>query len=112
MTSDFELDLLGFAVALYACSCASNTLVNSLSFKGRERERRGDVHEASFLLQISMNCLMSETSLGMMGEGCGGWGGKELGLRRRGYFKDWLISEVWVKRGRRTLSGRRLSHVA
>lgn len=83
MAADFELDLLSFAISLYARSyfkkcrgifSSANwvALRNWFSggWGGREAggERGKNVHEASFRRHISMNCLISDTSFGMLGE--------------------------------------------
>lgn len=93
MASHFELDLVRFAIALDARRCFVYFLSlgqqnpeprcvvkqepRKTGLDGyakcvwreerRERVETGeDLHEASFRLQISMNCLMSDTSFGMM----------------------------------------------
>lgn len=87
MAADFELDLLSFAISLYARSCLQQVsrkpfrqLIGLLCDdvgswvlpRGGGREARGierkNVHEASFRRHISMNCLISDTSFGMLGE--------------------------------------------
>ena len=68
MTSDLELDLVG--VALYMSGYTvdpESALPSALSFQLLGLERVG-IHLASFRRQISMNCLMSETSRGIVGE--------------------------------------------
>lgn len=68
---DLELDLGGLLVLLYPGGYIVRNII-SFSFGNRNRVALYsgafcDVQEASFRLQISMNCLMSVTSLGMMG---------------------------------------------
>lgn len=52
MASDFEFDLLGFAVALYACGCVFKTHISeySLFFSSEEekRERGGERGAATY----------------------------------------------------------------
>ena len=71
LAADLELDLLGLAVLLDPGGCRSNCLLvfNSVfRLHGllSERKKRRNVQEASFRRQISMNCLISETSRGMV----------------------------------------------
>jgi len=73
VASDLELDLLRFAVAFYARGCLVSPVAYQQSLHlcivEREMERgtwEGGLQEASFRRQISMNCLMSETSLGIL----------------------------------------------
>lgn len=98
MAADFELDLLSLAISLYARSCffiktksKSISSANWVDFffffctcercgkpasprggggeiGGWKREKKKDVQEASFRRHISMNCLISDTSFGMVGE--------------------------------------------
>ena len=74
MTSDLELDLVRLAVAFYACSYIVVRNKSAIQFSLRRKKapqhralavkEKGAryIHEASFRRQISMNCLMSETS--------------------------------------------------
>ena len=67
MTSDLELDLVGIALYMsgYIVRPESACPPRSLSsFSGGQR----GIHLASFRRQISMNCLMSDTSRGIVGE--------------------------------------------
>ena len=68
MTSDLELDLVGIALDMSGYTVhPESALPSALSFQLLGRgERR--IHLASFRRQISMNCLISETSRGIVGE--------------------------------------------
>ena len=109
MASNFELDLLRLAIAFDACRCNQTrpkkigmllakdvqfkvTLTNrfrsevkgDLFFWKCRRQVFGwwvgkDIQEASFRRQISMNCLISETSLGMVAVFPGGEESWEVG---------------------------------
>lgn len=95
MAADFKLDLLSLAIPLYARSCMRTahfvsqfgvaccfffflaTCVWETGSPGKWGNERGglrekNVQEASFRRHISMNCLISDTSFGMMGDGEGG----------------------------------------
>lgn len=84
MTSHFKLDLLGFAISFDPRRCPSALAYRSFSLVGlllrseklKRDGRRGLIQVASFRLQISRNCLMSETSLGIVA----GRGGKRESL--------------------------------
>ena len=65
--SDLELDVVDLLVLLYAGGC--NTVSPDLSSHSLPRSSRlsaSPVHWASLRRQISMNCLMSETSEGIL----------------------------------------------
>ena len=67
MTSDLELDLVRITLYMSGYIVRPESALPSAlfsSFSGGQR----CIHLASFRRQISMNCLMSDTSRGIVGE--------------------------------------------